>query len=106
MQEDAAETLTDGPDRRAISPHQSLSEAIADRTDLPQRFVEDPVKTAILISSTETLDGFASGLSEISEGEIAATNASDLDGRKGDVWLPAQGILLHRSGRGNRRGRA
>ncbi len=29
------------------------------------RFTEDPVRTAILIASTETLDGFASGLSRI-----------------------------------------
>ncbi|MEZ5674303.1 MAG: hypothetical protein R3D81_03330 [Thalassovita sp.] len=34
-----------------------LSQALADRTNLPKRFTEDPVKTAILISSTETLEG-------------------------------------------------
>ncbi len=96
LQQDAAETLTEGL-TGVQSARTRLSEAIADRTDLPQRFVEDPIKTAILISSTETLDGFASGLSEISEGEIAATNAS-VSGRKGDVLLPVQGILLHRAG--------
>lgn len=96
LQQDAAETLTEG-----LSDVQSartrLSEAIADRTDLPKRFVEDPIKTAILISSTETLDGFASGLSEISEGEIASTDAS-VASRMGDVQLPVKGILLHRAG--------
>ncbi len=96
LQQDAAETLTEGL-TGVQSARTRLSEAIADRTDLPQRFVEDPIKTAILISSTETLDGFASGLSEISEGEIAATNAS-VSGRKGDVLLPVQGILLHSAG--------
>ncbi len=96
LQQDAAETLTEGL-TGVQSARTRLSEAIADRTDLPQRFVEDPIKTAILISSTETLDGFASGLSEISEGEIAATNAS-VSGRKGDILLPVQGILLHRAG--------
>ncbi len=96
LQQSAANTLTKGltgvQDART-----RLSEAIADRTDLPRRFVEDPVRTAILISSTETLDGFASGLSEISDGEIAGTDA-DISDRKGRIALPTQGILLHRAG--------
>ncbi|NOD47523.1 MULTISPECIES: murein hydrolase activator EnvC [unclassified Ruegeria] len=96
LQQSASETLTEGlsgvQDARA-----RLSEAIADRTDLPRRFVEDPVRTAILISSTETLDGFASGLSEISEGEIIETDA-DVSGQKGQISLPVQGVLLHKAG--------
>ncbi|MEO1109336.1 MAG: peptidase M23 [Pseudomonadota bacterium] len=96
LQQDAAETLTEGLSG-VQSARTRLSEAIADRTDLPKRFVEDPIKTAILISSTETLDGFASGLSEISEGEIASTDAS-VASRMGDVQLPVKGILLHRAG--------
>ena len=95
LQQNAADTLVEGltgvQDART-----KLSEAIADRTDLPRRFVEDPVRTAILISSTETLDGFASGLSEISEGEIAATDA-DVSDRKGQIALPTQGVMLHRA---------
>jgi septal ring factor EnvC (AmiA/AmiB activator) len=35
----------------------ALSTAIAERTDLPHQFTEDPVRTAILISSSETLEG-------------------------------------------------
>ncbi|WP_299665273.1 peptidase M23 [uncultured Ruegeria sp.] len=96
LQQNAANTLTEGltgvQDART-----RLSEAIADRTDLPRRFVEDPVRTAILISSTETLDGFASGLSEISDGEIEDTSA-DVSDLKGQITLPVQGILLHRAG--------
>ncbi|WP_299987627.1 murein hydrolase activator EnvC [uncultured Ruegeria sp.] len=96
LQQNAANTLTEGltgvQDART-----RLSEAIADRTDLPRRFVEDPVRTAILISSTETLDGFASGLSEISDGEIEDTSA-DVSELKGQITLPVQGILLHRAG--------
>ncbi|WP_425085323.1 murein hydrolase activator EnvC family protein [Ruegeria profundi] len=96
LQQDAAETLTEGL-TGVQSARTRLSEAIADRTGLPQRFVEDPIKTAILISSTETLDGFATGLSEISEGEIAQSDDS-IQSRKGDVPLPVQGVLLHRAG--------
>ncbi len=96
LQQNAADTLTEGltgvQDART-----RLSKAIADRTDLPRRFVEDPVRTAILISSTETLDGFASGLSQISDGEIADTDA-DISDRKGKIDLPTQGVTLHRAG--------
>ncbi len=70
-----------------------LSSAIADRTDLPQRFTADPVRTAILISSTETLDGFASGLSQITEDETEIDLPS-LDDRIGGLALPVQGLLL------------
>ncbi|WP_419740742.1 murein hydrolase activator EnvC family protein [Ruegeria sp.] len=96
LQQDAAETLTEGL-TGVQSARTRLSEAIADRTGLPQRFVEDPIKTAILISSTETLDGFATGLSEISEGEIAESD-DNIQSRKGEVPLPVQGVLLHRAG--------
>ncbi|MCA0928152.1 murein hydrolase activator EnvC family protein [Ruegeria profundi] len=96
LQQSAAETLTEGL-TGVQSARTQLSTAIADRTDLPVRFVEDPVRTAILISSTETLDGFARGLTEIANGEIAATNA-DVSSRKGKIALPVQGILLHRAG--------
>ena len=75
----------------------ALSQAIADRTDLPRRFTADPVRTAILISSTETLDGFASGLSEMSDEALPANNA-DVSGLKGELPLPVQGVLLHRAG--------
>jgi len=74
-----------------------LSKAIADRTDLPRRFTEDPVRTAILISSSDTLDGFADGLSEMAEGDIAGTSA-DISTLKGRIPLPVQGIVLHRAG--------
>ncbi|MEM6657718.1 MAG: peptidase M23 [Pseudomonadota bacterium] len=96
LQQDAADTLTEGLSG-VQNARTQLSEAIADRTDLPKRFVEDPVRTAILISSTETLDGFASGLSEISEGEIARTDVS-VSARKGQIGLPVQGVILHRAG--------
>ena len=75
----------------------ALSKAIADRTDLPRRFSEDPVRTAILISSTETLDDFASGLADIAGGEIARSDAN-ISARKGRIALPVQGLVLHRAG--------
>ncbi|SIT80492.1 murein hydrolase activator EnvC family protein [Pontibaca methylaminivorans] len=72
-----------------------LSQAITGRTALPRRFTEDPVRTAILISSTETLGAFADGLSEIARnGDIAASRA-DISAQKGTLPLPVEGNLLH-----------
>ena len=71
----------------------SLSTAIAERTELPRRFTEDPVRTAILISSSETLDGFASGLSQVTENETEVDLPS-LDDRIGDLQLPVKGLML------------
>ncbi|MFI2767319.1 murein hydrolase activator EnvC family protein [Ruegeria faecimaris] len=95
LQQSASETLVEGL-TGVQNARTQLSTAIADRTDLPRRFVEDPIRTAILISSTETLDGFASGLSQISEGQIAETDA-DISSIKGQITLPTQGVILHRA---------
>ena len=100
LQQDAAQTLEDGL-AGVQSARAELSQAVADRTDLPRRFTADPMRTAILIASTETLEGFASGLAEIAEGEIAPTAATAL---KGEVPLPAQGVLLRRAGQADAAG--
>lgn len=96
LQEAAVGTLEEGLSG-AQNARAALSKAIADRTDLPRRFTEDPVRTAILISSTETLEGFASGLADISADGIDPLPA-DINHRKGDLPLPVQGVLLHRAG--------
>jgi septal ring factor EnvC (AmiA/AmiB activator) len=73
----------------------ALNQAIAERTDLPKRFTEDPVSTAILIASTETLDGFASGLSQIVTGEDPSVEVpTGIAGQIGNLPLPVQGIVL------------
>ncbi|MEP3442742.1 peptidase M23 [Sulfitobacter sp.] len=72
-----------------------LNKAIAERTPLPQRFTEDPVSTAILIASSETLDGFASGLSQIVGSEnINVETPVSIDGQIGDLPLPVQSLVL------------
>ncbi len=75
----------------------ALSQAVADRVDLPRRFTENAVKTGILIASTETLEGFASGLSEIADNEIAGS-LPDISHRLGNLVLPVQGRILYRAG--------
>ncbi len=94
------ETATDEL-RTALSGVQNarteLSQAMADRTDLPKKFTEDPVRTAILISSTETLDAFAGGLSKITTAE-ALGPLPDITALKGELPLPVEGLVLRRAG--------
>lgn len=73
----------------------ALNQAMAERSELPKRFTEDPVSTAILIASTETLDGFASGLSQIVTNEdLSVESPVSIEGRIGDLPLPVQSIVL------------
>ncbi len=96
LQQKAIETLRAG--LAGVQEAQAdLSRAMADRTDLPRRFSQDPVRTAILIASAETLDGFASGLSQISRTPIPPSDG-DIAAQKGRIVLPVQGEVLHRFG--------
>ena len=71
-----------------------LSQAMSNRTDLPKRFAEDPVRIAILLDISETLSIFAAGLSAE---EIDGSDAvPDLEALKGKLPLPAQGSVLRR----------
>ncbi len=76
----------------------ALSQAIADRTDLPRRFTEDPIKTALLIATTETLEAFAAGLGEISGGPLETAANADVFDQKGALPLPVAGRVLRRAG--------
>ena len=71
-----------------------LSQAVSERVELPMRFSEDPVKTAILLESSETLEGFASGLAEISEDIEQQIDLPDFETAKGLLPLPVNGTLL------------
>lgn len=96
LQQNALDTLQRGLDG-VQEARTTLSAAMAERTDLPRRFTEDPVRTALLIASTETLDAFADGLSEIVVDEVPGSLPS-ITGRKGALPLPVEGVILHRAG--------
>ncbi|SDJ24471.1 murein hydrolase activator EnvC family protein [Salipiger marinus] len=96
LQENAAATLRDGL-AGVQTARTELSQAVADRTALPKRFTEDPVRTAILIAATETLEGFASGLSEIATNETPA-DLPPVAARRGSLPLPVRGEILRRAG--------
>jgi murein hydrolase activator len=92
LQTDAAQRLQDGLTeiQRART---ELNKAMANRTELPKRFTEDPVRTAILISTSETLSGFASGLSQMTTEQIEPAPLH-IDGQVGELPLPVQGLVL------------
>ncbi|CUH79978.1 Membrane-bound metallopeptidase [Tritonibacter multivorans] len=93
LQMNAAQQLEKGLDG-AQTARIALSTAMADRQDLPQRYIEDPVQTAILMSSADTLTGFADGLAMIAEAEDLPESDGDISARRGSLALPVQGILL------------
>lgn len=97
LQQGAADTLQSGLDG-AQSARIALSKAISERTDLPKRFTEDPVQTALLIASTETLEGFASGLTEMAPEPEGLAGLPDISHRKGQLALPVQSEILRRPG--------
>lgn len=86
----AGETLTAGL-TALQSARTDLSQAIADRRDLPQRFTEDPAVMRALLESQETLDDFAvalAGRKDVVPGE------GDFALAKGELPLPVEGRLL------------
>ncbi|WP_299859849.1 peptidase M23 [uncultured Roseobacter sp.] len=102
MQTDAAGELSKGLNA-VQAARTALNQAIAERTDLPKRFTQDPVREAILIASAETLAGFANGLARVVEDETQAAPVT-LSGEKGDLPLPVQGIVLHGAGQADAAG--
>ncbi|MFA5580666.1 MAG: peptidase M23 [Paracoccaceae bacterium] len=96
LQQSAADLLAEGLAgvQRARS---DLSQAIANRTDLPVRLLATPGQLERLVESSDTLSQFASGLSFIGEasGLEPLPELSDAMGR----WpLPVEGTILRRAG--------
>lgn len=93
LQKSAASTL-----QRGLSGVQQartdLSQAIANRTKLPQRFLSDPAQLQALINSSETLDGFASGLSDMNISDSFAGSIRSFRAAKGTIALPVSGTVL------------
>lgn len=90
IQAAALEDLTAGL-RGAQQARADLSAAIAARTDLPVRFADDPVQTALLLSSTETLAAFASGLADVYLSEDAQAPEATAAGA---LNLPVPGQIV------------
>lgn len=93
LQEEAAETLESGLGT-VQAARTALSQAVADRTDLPTRFLEDPEELRELVQSVDTLEGFATGLADM-ETDIGPPR-DDFAGAKGTLPLPVRGSVLRR----------
>lgn len=88
LQDDAVTVLEHGLSG-AQDARTALSVAISERTDLPRRFAEDSVQTAVLLASSETLAAFASGLSDTQTG-----GGPDASTVKGAIPLPVGGQVI------------
>lgn len=97
LQQAASDRMADGL-AQLQAARAALNTAMAERTDLPQRFIADPTRAAILIATSETLEGFASGLSQIAVDETAPPLDLTASRPIGDILLPAQGVVLRRAG--------
>lgn len=96
LQQSAALTLEDG--LRAVQVARTeLSQAIADRRDLPRRTADDPDRLRMLLLAADTLDAFAAGLAET--GSIGTEGPMrDFSGARGQLPLPVAGTVLRRAG--------
>ena len=92
LQQDAIAMLTDGL-RGAQTARAALGLAISQRGDLPRQFRDDPIQTALLIASADTLDVFADRLSE------NAPDASQVLEPNGNLPLPVAGRVAAASDR-------
>jgi len=93
IQQSSAEILIKGLQGAQVA-RTRLSKAVSDRVDLPKRFTEDPAKTALLLNSSETLEGFASGLADIADETDLQISLPDFQAAKGTLPLPVNGTLL------------
>ncbi len=92
IQESSAQKLRQGL-QEAHQARIALSRAVSQRRDLPRRFADDPVKTALLIESSETLAAFAEGLLQ-SQGVLSGAQGADFRSMRGQLPLPVHGTLL------------
>ena len=66
----------------------ALTRAMADRSDLPSRFADDPVQTALMVANAETLDAFATDIA------AARPDSDESLAANGDLPLPVAGVVL------------
>lgn len=93
LQAGAADILAAGLGS-AQAARTELSHAVANRTDLPKRYLEEPADLRALLASAETLEGFAAGLADM-DTDIGAPMA-DFAAAKGALPLPVLGSVLRR----------
>jgi septal ring factor EnvC (AmiA/AmiB activator) len=92
LQEGAAATLADGL-AGAQAARLALSQAIAERRPLPQRFTDDPEALAAILESADTLESFAAGLTAVPL--LGADPAAPpFRATRGKLGLPVEATVL------------
>ncbi|MBT2131612.1 peptidase M23 [Planktotalea lamellibrachiae] len=92
LQEGAVDTLKTGL-MGAQTARAELSQAIAARTELPRRFVQNDAAMQSLIESSDTLAAFASGLLSDPATNVGS-DLSDFPSGKGRLNMPVLGRIL------------
>jgi septal ring factor EnvC (AmiA/AmiB activator) len=93
VQDDATQVLADGL-KEAQTARATLGQAMSNRDMLPTRFADDPVQTALLIASAETLGEFASQVA------LARPDQTETLTSQGNLPLPVIGYVLPDDGSG------
>ena len=73
----------------------NLVKAASDRTELPQRFIDDPEKISLLSKSSNSLGEFAVALNSLDR-TLIIPNEPILKNNKGGLALPAEGIVTRK----------
>ena len=95
LQQETADTLQKGL-VAVQTARAALAKAMQDRTDLPDRYIDDPEELRALVDNADTLDAFSVGLSKM-ENDIGAP-LEDFAGAQGALPLPVFGSLLRKAG--------
>jgi septal ring factor EnvC (AmiA/AmiB activator) len=93
LQLNAEATLREGRDGLQAA-RVELSQAMAERRDLPRRVIEDAVQMERLIAGSETLAAFATSLADLPP-DPALPALPDFAEAQGDLALPVRGQLRH-----------
>lgn len=101
LRETAVDTLSMGL-RSLQEARTDLSQAMADRRDLPPRMAEDEETMMALLASAQTLEALATGLAAAPAGLDAPLPA--FDEALGQLPLPVQGAILRRPGEADTNG--
>ncbi len=96
LQEGAAASLEAGL-KGAQEARTALSQAIAERTDLPTRYAEDPAALAALLQAADTMQSFADGLLAVPLAEGTSAEPP-FEASKGTLPLPVEGVVLRAFG--------
>lgn len=76
----------------------ALTRRVSERSDIVRRFVEDPVRTAILLDSVDNLGAFIANLEALTAQPLQPTQTT-IEAERGTLSLPVTGVVVRRSGK-------